>query len=153
MERQIEQVKEFHKAFNIPVINKPQIPSLERCEMRQNILEEEVQELKNATEKKDIVEIADAITDCLYVLLGTAHEFGLANVLSRCFDEVHDSNMSKLDENGKPIYREDGKILKSKQYKKPKLKKIINTCPHARKYYVYGAFGGIYCSNCGKKLE
>jgi predicted HAD superfamily Cof-like phosphohydrolase len=89
-------------------------------------LQEEVLELHEAWSNEDIVEVADAITDCLYILFGTAIEFGLQDKLEALFDEVHGSNMSKLDENGKPIYRNDGKVLKSENYYKPNLKKIIN---------------------------
>jgi predicted HAD superfamily Cof-like phosphohydrolase len=85
-----------------------------------------VLELHEAWSNKDIVEVADAITDCLYILFGTAIEFGLQDKLEDFFDEVHGSNMSKLDENGKPIYRNDGKVLKSEKYYKPDLKKILD---------------------------
>ena len=89
-------------------------------------MQEEVIELHEAWSNKDIVEVADAITDCLYILIGTAIEFGLQDKLEDLFDEVHGSNMSKLDENGKPIYRNDGKVMKSANYYKPDLKKILD---------------------------
>jgi predicted HAD superfamily Cof-like phosphohydrolase len=93
--------------------------------MRHNILNEEVVELLNAGVTGDLVEVGDAITDCLYILIGTAIEFGVADKLPAMFDEVHKSNMSKLGEDGKPIYREDGKVMKGPNYKKPNLIDII----------------------------
>ena len=126
MKTQIEQLKDFHTAFGVNMLKSPAIPSIERCELRQRILEEEVGELKEAWENDDIVKVADGIIDCLYILLGTAHEFGMQNILVEMFDEVHRSNMSKLDINGKPIYREDGKVLKSILFSAPNLEKIIN---------------------------
>jgi predicted HAD superfamily Cof-like phosphohydrolase len=125
MEKQIYQVLEFYTAFNQPIANSPKHISLERSFMRHRLLDEEVVELFEAAVKKDIVEVADAITDCLYILIGTAIEYGIADRLSECFDEVHRSNMSKLDDNGSPIYREDGKVIKSNNYKSPNLNDII----------------------------
>lgn len=126
MKRHIMQLIKFHTAFDIPILKTPQIPSQDRIDLRQNLLEEEVQELKDAAAQKNIVEVADAITDCMYILLGTALEFGLAHKLEECFDEVHRSNMSKLDENGNRVVRADGKILKSNLYSPPDLASIIN---------------------------
>jgi predicted HAD superfamily Cof-like phosphohydrolase len=125
MEKQISQVEEFHKAFNQPVLYAPMLPSVERCLLRQRLLEEEVKELEQAWRNDDIVEAADAITDCLYILFGTAHEFGLGSLLVECFNEVQRSNMSKLDDDGNPIYRPDGKVIKSNNYKRPDLKSIV----------------------------
>jgi predicted HAD superfamily Cof-like phosphohydrolase len=82
-------------------------------------------ELFDACNKGYLVESADAICDCIYILIGTAHELGIADKLSACFDEVQRSNMSKLGEDGKPIYREDGKVQKGPNYEKPNLKHII----------------------------
>lgn len=126
MKKQIEQVKEFHKSFNIPILKTPQLPNVQRCDLRQNILEEEVCELRDAMNLGDIVLTADAIIDCMYVLIGTAHEFGLADMLEQCFDEVHRSNMSKLGADGRVVLRADGKVLKSSNYFKPNLSKILN---------------------------
>lgn len=127
MRKQINQVKEFHNAFNIPVVVYPQMPSAQRCQLRHAILQEEVDELNHAANNRDIVAAADAIIDCLYVLIGTAHEFGLANIIELCFNEVHKSNMSKLAADGKPILRNDGKVLKGENYRKPDLSSIVES--------------------------
>ena len=126
MNKQLKQVEDFQKAFGGFIGEGPSFPPLERCVLRQKLLQEEVLELHEAWSNEDIVEVADAITDCLYILFGTAIEFGKQDKLEALFDEVHGSNMSKLDENGKPIYRNDGKVMKGPNYYKPNLKKIIN---------------------------
>lgn len=126
MKKQLKQVEDFQKAFGGFIGEGASFPPLDRCVLRQRLLQEEVLELHEAWSNKDIVEVADAITDCLYILFGTAIEFGLQDKLEEFFDEVHGSNMSKLDENGKPIYRNDGKVLKSEKYYKPDLKKILD---------------------------
>jgi predicted HAD superfamily Cof-like phosphohydrolase len=126
MNKQLKQVEDFQKAFGGFIGEGASFPPLDRCVLRQRLLQEEVLELHEAWSNKDIVEVADAITDCLYILFGTAIEFGLQDKLEDFFDEVHGSNMSKLDENGKPIYRNDGKVLKSEKYYKPDLKKILD---------------------------
>lgn len=125
MEKQISQVKEFQLAFGQGVEESNFIIESSRAVLRQNILQEEVNELWDASIQGDIVEVADAIIDCMYILLGTAHEFGIADRLVACFDEVHRSNMSKLDVNGKPVYRADGKVIKGEFYSKPDLASII----------------------------
>jgi predicted HAD superfamily Cof-like phosphohydrolase len=126
MNKQLKQVEDFQKAFGSFIGEGPSFPPLERCVLRQRLLQEEVLELHEAWSNKDIVEVADAITDCLYILFGTAIEFGLQDKLEALFSEVHGSNMSKLDFDGKPIYREDGKVMKGPNYYRPNLKKIIN---------------------------
>ncbi len=126
MNKQLKQVGDFQKAFGGFIGEGPSFPPLERCVLRQKLLQEEVLELHEAWSNEDIVEVADAITDCLYILFGTAIEFGLQDKLEALFNEVHGSNMSKLDLDGKPIYREDGKVMKGSNYYKPNLKKIIN---------------------------
>ena len=126
MKKQLKQVEDFQKAFGGFIGEGASFPPLDRCVLRQRLLQEEVLELHEAWSNKDIVEVSDAITDCLYILFGTAIEFGLQDKLEDFFDEVHGSNMSKLDENGKPIYRNDGKVLKSEKYYKPDLKKILD---------------------------
>lgn len=126
MKKQLKQVEDFQKAFGGFIGEGASFPPIDRCVLRQRLLQEEVLELHEAWSNKDIVEVADAITDCLYILFGTAIEFGLQDKLEDFFDEVHGSNMSKLDENGKPIYRNDGKVLKSEKYYKPDLKKILD---------------------------
>lgn len=126
MERQIKQVEEFHNTYGVRVVKTPQLPALDRRRMRQRILEEEILELKTASlEYNDLVGTLDALVDAMYIIIGTAHEFGLADKLIEAFDEVHRSNMSKLDENGRPVIREDGKILKGKNFTPPDLKSII----------------------------
>ena len=125
MEKQISQVKEFQLAFGQGIEESNFIIESSRAVLRQNILQEEVNELWDASIQGDIVEVADAIVDCMYILLGTAHEFGIADRLVACFNEVHRSNMSKLDVNGKPVYRADGKVIKGEFYSKPDLASII----------------------------
>lgn len=125
MRKQIEQVREFHQANNIPCQFEPGVRPV-RVGLRQRILEEEVRELREASERGDIVGTSDGIVDYLYVLLGTALEFGLAHKLEEMFDEVHRSNMSKLGADGKPVRREDGKVLKGPNYSPPDLKSIID---------------------------
>ena len=125
MIKQIQQVRKFHESFKQPVYDTPVIPNSERVALRHNLLIEEVQELNLAAVNKDIIEVADGIVDCLYILFGTAHEFGLGNLLTELFDEVQRSNLSKLDEKGNAIFREDGKVIKSPLFTKPNLEKII----------------------------
>ncbi|WP_209319876.1 nucleoside triphosphate pyrophosphohydrolase family protein [Ancylomarina longa] len=122
---ELDKVKAFHRAFGVPVEENPIIPSATRCELRQNILQEEVNELKNAWESGDLIEVADALADIHYVLMGTVLEFGLKDLYAEIFKEVHRSNMSKLDENGNPLYRHDGKVIKSDLYSKPEIESII----------------------------
>lgn len=124
--KELNKVKEFHEAFAVNIEKQPIIPSQERCELRQKIIQEEVDELKAAWESGNLVEVADALADIHYVVMGTVLEFGLQDKYAEIFTEVHRSNMSKLDENGKPIYREDGKVIKSELYSKPEIGKIIN---------------------------
>ena len=127
MEKQIKHVEAFYKAFNIPLPETMRYLHKERALLRHKLLQEEVGELLDASmaSQGTIVDVADAITDCFYILIGTALEYGIADKLPALFDEVHASNMSKLDENGKPLYREDGKVIKGPNYKKPNLKDII----------------------------
>lgn len=109
--------------FGQEVNNVPTFPNQGIQNLRLSLIKEEFEELVEAVYYQDMVEIADALTDLLYVIYGAGHSFGIN--LDKCFEEVHDSNMSKL-EDGKPLYREDGKILKGKYYFKPNLEKIIN---------------------------
>lgn len=118
MNKQIEQVKEFHKAFDIPILTKAQFPN-GRVNLRASLINEEVKELNNAY---SINNFGKELIDCIYVLIGTALEFGFADKLEDLFDEVHKSNMSKLGEDGKPILREDGKVLKGKNYQEANIK-------------------------------
>jgi len=123
MEKQILQVGEFQSAFAIESPNNPKMLTKKRAALRQSLLQEEVDELKNA---KNILDVADAITDCMYILIGTAHEYGMADRMVMLFDEVHRSNMSKFDENGKAVFRKDGKVLKPDTYTPPKLQPILD---------------------------
>ena len=103
---------------------KPSFSSDKINKLRFDLIKEELGELKVALEHKDLLEVADALTDILYVTYGAGHAFGIN--LDKCFDEVQNSNMSKLDENGKPIYNESGKVMKGPKYFKPNLSKFIN---------------------------
>ena len=119
-----KKVKNFMKTFGQEVKNEPSFSSDKINKLRYDLIKEELEELKEAIENKDLLEVADALTDILYVTYGAGHAFGLN--LDKCFEEVQNSNMSKLDENGKPIYNEDGKVMKGPKYFKPDLGKFIN---------------------------
>ena len=116
-------VKKFMETFGQEVKNKAEFPNEKIQDLRVSLIDEELSELKEAIENKDIKEVADALTDILYVTYGAGHAFGID--LDKCFDEVQRSNMSKLDENGKPIFNEYGKVLKGPNYFKPNLEKFI----------------------------
>ena len=116
-------VKKFMKSFSQEVKNKAEFPNEKIQDLRVSLIEEELSELKEAIKNKDIKEVADALTDILYVTYGAGHAFGID--LDQCFDEVHRSNMSKLDENRKPIFNENGKVLKGPNYFKPNFEKFI----------------------------
>ena len=116
-------VKKFMETFGQEVQFKASFPDKKIQNLRIKLIEEELSELKDAIKNKDIVEVADALTDILYVTYGAGHAFGIN--LDQCFKEVQESNMSKLDENGKPIYNENGKVLKGPYYREPDLKKIV----------------------------
>lgn len=118
-----ERVKEFMTIFGQEVKNKPGFPDTETQMLRFNLIEEEVDELEEAFSKDDLVGIADALTDILYVVYGAGHAYGID--LDKCFAEVHRSNMSKLDENGNVIRRADGKVLKSDRYTPPDLYTVL----------------------------
>lgn len=121
-----ECLEEFHSKFNSPVGEKLSLISKERANLRYNLLLEELNEYKEAFENDDLVEVCDAIIDILYLTYGTAVEHGMKDKLDKMFYEVQNSNMSKLGADGKPIFREDGKILKGPNYFKPDLKKFID---------------------------
>jgi predicted HAD superfamily Cof-like phosphohydrolase len=110
--------------FGQKVVDKPEIPDAEIVNLRIELISEEVEELWDACKDKDIIGIADALTDILYVTYGAGHAFGVD--LDKCFAEVQRSNMSKLGEDGKPIYREDGKVMKGPNYSEPDLKKTLH---------------------------
>jgi len=114
---------EFMNVFGQETLTKPTLPGYGLGALRIDLIEEELDELKEAIVDQDIVEIADALTDILYVVYGAGHAFGID--LDKCYAEVHRSNMTKLDEDGKPLFREDGKVMKSSSYEPPNLSKII----------------------------
>ena len=118
-----EKVKKFMQTFGQEVKTKASFPDDKIVNLRYSLIEEELSELKTAFNKKDINEVADALTDILYVTYGAGHAFGIN--LDKCFSEVQNSNMSKLGDNGKPIYNEYGKVMKGPRYFKPNLKKFL----------------------------
>ena len=117
-------VKTFMETFGQEVKNKPSFSTNKINNLRYDLIIEELEELKVAMKNKDLLEVADALTDILYVTYGAGHAFGIN--LDKCFEEVQSSNMSKLSENGKPIYNESGKIMKGSKYFKPNLIKFIS---------------------------
>jgi len=116
-------VKTFMDTFGQEVKTKPSFSTDMINKLRYDLIKEELEELKVAIENNDLLEVADALTDILYVTYGAGHAFGIN--LDKCFDEVQSSNMSKLDENGKPIYNDDGKVMKGPKYFKPNLLKFL----------------------------
>ena len=118
-----ESVKKFMKTFGQEVKEKAEFPTDKITSLRCDLIQEELDELKEAIDNKDIKEVADALTDILYVTYGAGHAFGIN--LDKCFAEVQNSNMSKLGDDGKPIYNEKGKVLKGPNYFKPDLKKFV----------------------------
>ena len=117
-------VKTFMKTFGQEVKNKASFSTNKINSLRYDLIKEELEELKVAMENKDLLEVADALTDILYVTYGAGHAFGID--LDKCFEEVQNSNMSKLDNNGKPIYNESGKVMKGPKYFKPNLTKFLS---------------------------
>ena len=111
------------QTFGQEVKEKAEFPNNKIKKLRYDLIEEELLELKTALEQEDITEVADALTDILYVTYGAGHAFGID--LDKCFEEVQQSNMSKLDKNGKPIYNESGKVMKGPSYFKPNLTKFV----------------------------
>ena len=114
----------FMKTFGQEVKTKPSFSSDKINKLRIDLIKEELDELKEAMNNNDLLEVADALTDILYVTYGAGHAFGIN--LDKCFDEVQNSNMSKLNENGEPIYNESGKVMKGPNYFKPDLTKFIS---------------------------
>ena len=114
----------FMKTFGQDVKNKPSFSTDKINKLRIDLIKEELDELTEAMKNKDLLEVADALTDILYVTYGAGHAFGID--LDKCFDEVQSSNMSKLDKDGKPIYNESGKVMKGPNYFKPDLSKFVN---------------------------
>ena len=118
-----QSVKKFMVTFGQEVKNKAEFPNEKITKLRYDLIKEELEELGQALKDRDIKEVADALTDILYVTYGAGHAFGIN--LDKCFEEVQSSNMSKLDINGKPIYNENGKVMKGPNYFKPDLSKFI----------------------------
>jgi len=118
-----EKVKQFMQTFGQEVKTKASFSDEKTNQLRLNLISEELEELKNAMTSEDLLEVADALTDILYVTYGAGHAFGIN--LDKCFDEVQNSNMSKLGSDGKPIYNESGKVMKGPNYFKPDLSKFL----------------------------
>ena len=118
-----EKVGVFMKTFGHDVKQSPSFSTDKINQLRISLIKEELNELIEAMNKKDLVELADALTDILYVTYGAGHAFGVN--LDKCFEEVQNSNMSKLDNNGRPIYNDKGKVMKGPNYFKPDLRKFI----------------------------
>ena len=118
-----ESVKVFMRTFGQEIKDKPSFPSTKITQLRYSLIQEELNELKEAIDKNNLKEVADALTDILYVTYGAGHAFGIN--LDACFTEVQSSNMSKLGKDGKPIYNEHGKVLKGPKYFKPDLNKFV----------------------------
>ena len=118
-----ERVKKFMETFGQEIKEKASFPNDKITSLRHDLIKEELSELKEAIDNKDIKEVADALTDILYVTYGAGHAFGID--LDKCFEEVQNSNMSKLGSDGKPIYNDKGKVMKGPNYFKPDLGKFI----------------------------
>ena len=119
-----DKVGTFMKTFGQEVKTKPSFSTDKINKLRIDLIQEELEELTEAMQRKDLLEVADALTDILYVTYGAGHSFGID--LDKCFNEVQNSNMSKLGKDGKPIYNESGKVMKGPNYFKPNLKKFIS---------------------------
>lgn len=128
MKKQIKHVAHFHEVFKIGNEETPKAQTDESTYMlRHNLMKEENEEYLEAAQNGDLTEIADALGDMMYILCGTILKHGLQHKIEEVFEEIQRSNMSKLDEEGNPIFREDGKILKSKLYFKPEIDKILKS--------------------------
>lgn len=125
MKKQLDQVAEFHEKFNVENGTTPSLLSPKDYALRFELMKEENEEYILACKENNLVEVADALGDQLYILCGTILRHGLQHKIVEVFDEIQRSNMSKLGENGKPVYREDGKIIKGINYSKPDLKPIL----------------------------
>ena len=127
MKESINKVKDFHEKFGIINNTNPQLIGSKGYQLRYDLAIEELQEYKNACQQGNLIEVADALGDQLYILIGTILRHGMQDIIEDVFNEIHASNMSKLGEDGKPVIREDGKILKGKNYFRPDLKKIFDS--------------------------
>ena len=126
MKKQLEHVKKFHEVFNHPIADEPTLVDKSLWFLRGTLLGEELEEYAEACIAEDLVAVADALADQLYILLGTMHVHGMAGKMEEIFDEVQRSNMSKLAEDGTPILRADGKILKGPDFTEPDIKSILD---------------------------
>ena len=128
MKNKLKAVEEFHKSFGLGVQNNPKanLP-LDKIELRFNLMAEENEEYLEAAKNNDLVEVADALGDMLYILCGTILEHGMQYKIEEVFNEIQRSNMSKLGADGNPIYREDGQVMKGPNYFKPNILKILNS--------------------------
>lgn len=122
---QLSKVKQFHETYGANISESPKLPGHTERSLRINLLSEEFQEYLDGEQNNDLVEISDALGDMLYIIYGTCVSYGIP--INEIFDEIHASNMSKLGEDGKPIYREDGKVLKGPNYFKPNISKILES--------------------------
>ena len=122
-------VKEFHKAFNLPIKSRPKLPSMPERELRGKLLTEEFREYIEAEHDNDIIEIADALADIIYIVCGTAISYGIP--LNKVFKEVHRSNMAKLVD-GKALYREDGKVIKPEGWTPPDIATVMKVKPNVK---------------------
>ncbi len=128
MKKKLKAVEEFHNSFGLGVSNKPIAKLSEnKLQLRYDLMAEENEEYLEAAKENDLIEVADALGDMLYILCGTILEHGMQYKIEEVFNEIQQSNMSKLDSDGKPIYREDGKVMKGPNYFKPNIAKILNS--------------------------
>jgi predicted HAD superfamily Cof-like phosphohydrolase len=127
MKRKIASVALFHESFGLGISGEPKADlGYEKNKLRFDLMDEENKEYYEAAQRNDLVEVADALGDMLYILCGTILEHGMHHKIEEVFEEIQKSNMSKLGANGKPIYREDGKVLKGPDYFKPDIKRILD---------------------------
>jgi predicted HAD superfamily Cof-like phosphohydrolase len=127
IKKPLEAVKKFHQAFGLGIANKPKASlGKDKNQLRYALMKEENEEYLEAAMNDDVVEVADALGDMLYILCGTMLEHGMQNKIEEVFNEIQSSNMSKLDANGQPIYRNDGKVLKGENYFKPDISQFFN---------------------------
>ena len=133
MKNKIKAVREFHEAFGLGVQQQPIADlSMQKLKLRFDLMDEENKEYLEAAENNDLIEVADALGDMLYILCGTILEHGMQHKIEAVFNEIQRSNMSKLGADGKPIYREDGKVMKGPNYFKPNIESILNTGPDVK---------------------
>lgn len=125
LQDKLDKVAKFHDSFLVGNNHTPTIIKTEEALLRYTLMREENEEYLEAANNGDLIEVADALGDQLYILLGTILRHGLQDKIGEVFDEIQRSNMSKLDENGQPIFREDGKVLKSNLYFRPDIKKVL----------------------------